>query len=860
MRPGYTIGVDVFDREDDRSDVVSTTVSTSACPDTAAPSAPAGVRQVATTESSVMLAWTPSSDNVGVVEYGLYDSGLRVASVSDPTATVTNLACGKTYLLGIDAADAAGNRSARVDSYFKTSACPSTNKPPTTPTVVKVTSATDTTVGLSWTASTDDVGVTGYGLYLSGARTTETTGTTGQFTGLKCGTTYTLAVDAKDAEGLRSAPATLSAATSPCSPTTPPSSSTGSITQTIANGATLKGVVSWYAVYDANGDKVEDDPGSVEWRIDGNLVRTEVDVPFGDDASFWPSTSVANGTHTFEVRAVNGAGTVLAKNTVTATVANTTPSSSTGSITQTIANGATLKGVVSWYAVYDANGDKVEDDPGSVEWRIDGNLVRTEVDVPFGDDASFWPSTSVANGTHTFEVRAVNGAGTVLAKNTVTATVANTTPPPSTGDTVAPSQPANLKVMSASATNVGVAWSPSTDNVGVTAYDVYRGSTLTATTPQTNATLTGLSCGNAYQVGVDANDAAGNSSPPASMAVTTSPCPDSQAPSAPTNVTASSRTTTSIALTWAPATDSVGVAGYGIYNAGELVNTTAGTTGIVSGLTCGTNYTLAVDAFDATGNSSTKTIVMVSTLPRVDTVRSDGHVDGADERRNGERHDQPGRHCHGQRRRDQGRVPARRCGVRTGHHVAVLDVLEHDHGHERCPHTRRTRIRRRRQHGNSGKRHGHRGQRNSGHIGSLGHRVLADERRNGEWNDQPGRHRDGQHRRNQGRVPARRCRVRAGHHVAVHGVLGHDHGHERRPHTRRTRIRHRRQRRQRNQRDGHGIERASVTWLQPQRHHRQLRYTGRRRHCWANRVLGQRQLRHIHGHQQGDHHRSSQWS
>ena len=62
-----------------------------------------------------------------------------------------------------------------------------------------------------------------------------------------------------------------------------------------------------------------------------------------------------------------------------------------------------------------------------VEWRVDGKLVRTEFDVPFGDDASFWPSTSVANGTHTFEVRAVNGSGTVLAKNTVTATVANTT-------------------------------------------------------------------------------------------------------------------------------------------------------------------------------------------------------------------------------------------------------------------------------------------------------------------------------------------------------------------------------------------------------------------------------------------------
>ena len=104
------------------------------------------------------------------------------------------------------------------------------------------------------------------------------------------------------------------------------------------------------------------------------------------------------------------------------------------------------------------------------------------------------------------------------------------------------------------------------------------------------------------------------------MSVTTSACADTQPPTAPTNVTASTRTTTSIALTWAAATDNVGVAGYGIYNGGELVNTTAGTTGIVSGLTCGTNYTLAVDAFDASGNSSAKTTIMVSTLPCTDTT------------------------------------------------------------------------------------------------------------------------------------------------------------------------------------------------------------------------------------------------
>ena len=82
---------------------------------------------------------------------------------------------------------------------------------------------------------------------------------------------------------------------------------------------------------------------------------------------------------------------------------------------------------MNWRACTTRNGDKVEDDPGIVQFVVDGTVVLTELDIPFGDNAGFWPSTSVTDGTHTFEVRAVNGSGTVLAKNTVTATVANAT-------------------------------------------------------------------------------------------------------------------------------------------------------------------------------------------------------------------------------------------------------------------------------------------------------------------------------------------------------------------------------------------------------------------------------------------------
>ena len=101
------------------------------------------------------------------------------------------------------------------------------------------------------------------------------------------------------------------------------------------------------------------------------------------------------------------------------------------SITQNISSGVTLSGTFAWRGVYDGNGDGVEDDPGSVRFLVDGVQVLSEINPPFGDTDGFWDSATVANGTHTFRVDAVNDAGTVVASNAVTAMVSNTpTPPP----------------------------------------------------------------------------------------------------------------------------------------------------------------------------------------------------------------------------------------------------------------------------------------------------------------------------------------------------------------------------------------------------------------------------------------------
>lgn len=72
---------------------------------------------------------------------------------------------------------------------------------PTSPSNLLVTGVTDTTASLSWTASTDNVGVIGYDVYQNGTLKTTVTTTNVTIPGLSAATTYTYTVKAKDAAG-----------------------------------------------------------------------------------------------------------------------------------------------------------------------------------------------------------------------------------------------------------------------------------------------------------------------------------------------------------------------------------------------------------------------------------------------------------------------------------------------------------------------------------------------------------------------------------------------------------------------------------------------------------------------------------
>jgi chitinase len=161
---------------------------------------PGSLQSTGKTSSSVSLSWTASTDNVGVTGY-VVSYGSSTLNVTGTTATVTGLAANTSYTFTVKAKDAAGNLSGASNAVtVTTNAASSDTTAPSAPTNLQSTGKTSSSVSLSWTASTDNVGVTGYTVTY-GSTNVNVTGTTATITGLSAGTAYTFTVKAKDAAG-----------------------------------------------------------------------------------------------------------------------------------------------------------------------------------------------------------------------------------------------------------------------------------------------------------------------------------------------------------------------------------------------------------------------------------------------------------------------------------------------------------------------------------------------------------------------------------------------------------------------------------------------------------------------------------
>ncbi len=185
-----------------------------------------------------------------------------------------------------------------------------------------------------------------------------------------------------------------------------------------------------------------------------------------------------------------------------------------------------------------------------------------------------------------------------------------------TTDTAAPSIPTGLAASNITQTSFTLSWAASTDNVGVTGYDVYQGGALVTSVTGTSVNITGLTASTTYAYTVRAKDATGNVSVASTaLSVTTLAEVDTTAPSIPTGLAASNITQTSFTLSWAASTDNVGVTGYDVYQGGALVTSVTGTSVNITDLTASTTYAYTVRAKDAAGNVSVaSTALSVTTI------------------------------------------------------------------------------------------------------------------------------------------------------------------------------------------------------------------------------------------------------
>src|SRR6202162_104135 len=271
--------------------------------DTTPPTAPTNLTATVS-GTQINLSWTASTDNVGVTGYKVercQGSGCTTFAQIGTTTTATYSDTGRSvgiYSYRVRATDAAGNLSTYSNV---SSATIMDTTPPTAPTNLTA-AVSGTQINLSWTASTDNVGVTGYKVErCQGSRCTTfaqiatPTATTYSDTGLAAGN-YSYRVRATDAAGNLSAYSNVASATiTDTTPPTAPTNLTAAVSGTQIN-------LSWTASTDnvgVTGYKVERCQGS------GCTTFAQIASP---TATTYSDTGLASGYYGYRVRATDAAG------------------------------------------------------------------------------------------------------------------------------------------------------------------------------------------------------------------------------------------------------------------------------------------------------------------------------------------------------------------------------------------------------------------------------------------------------------------------------------------------------------------------------------------------------------------------
>jgi chitodextrinase len=245
------------------------------------------------------------------------------------------------------------------------------------------------------------------------------------------------------------------------------------------------------------------------------------------------------------------------------------------------------------------------DNVGVAGYRVyrDGLLVGTTAYL-FWQDIGLSPTT-----TYAYTIVAYDLAG-----NVSPATPAVNGRTNSAADTTPPSVPGPVTGAPMSATQIELRWGRSTDNVKVVGYKVFRNAVEVAQVSTASLSDIGLLPNTTYSYTVAALDNSGNVSARSTpVHVATAPR-DTQAPSAPADVSAVAGRDV-VYLSWTRSSDNIAVVGYRIIRSDMTVMSSSVFTYQDTNVKPSTTYTYRVIAFDANANVSQTSAPVTVTTP-----------------------------------------------------------------------------------------------------------------------------------------------------------------------------------------------------------------------------------------------------
>src|SRR5213594_2938347 len=547
--------------------------------------------------SQATITWATNQASDSQVEYGLttaYGSStpLNSSLLTAHAVTLTGLLATTTYHYRVKSRDAAGNLATSADFTLTTLIVVPDLTPPSVPTNLSASAVSSSQMNLSWTASTDNVGVAGYTIYRGGSQIATTSLTSYSDTGLSPSTAYAYTVAAYDAAGnvsVQAAPASAVTLDLTCVISAGSWQNVAFAAQSGAfvaefdatpNNAAMDGVMGLSngpaAAYSSLAAIVRFNTSGMIDAINGGAYAASAAIPYSAGTTYHVRLAVSVPAHTYSVyvRSGSNAEQLLASNfsfrteqAAASALNNLGLYASVGSETVcmlvvTVANdttppmvsmtapaaGSTVAGTVTVSASATDNVGVV-----GVQFKLDGANLGAEVTTaPY---TISWNTKTTTNGAHSLSTVARDAAGNTATSSAVSVTVDNAPPVISAvSSSSVGSSSATISWTTDEATDSQVEYGLTTAYGSTT---VLNASLITAH----SQALSSLAAGTLYHYRVKSRDAVGNLAVSGDVTFTTLAPPDTTPPTVSITAPVAGATVAGTVTVSASATDNVGVVG-----------------------------------------------------------------------------------------------------------------------------------------------------------------------------------------------------------------------------------------------------------------------------------------------------------